>query len=131
MRYQLIQLMQLLFALSLIFGAFAGGIAVGWLRWGRGGVVPPPGEGERPTGPVTLFCPEGRDDEVVIAEIDLDITDSAAIAGPMGGDAAVFTPGPLGAGAPAPPQLMGLTKPAAAIASPWDQDSLDVETLEA
>lgn len=35
MRYELIQLAQLLFALSLMFGAFLGGLAVGWWRWGK------------------------------------------------------------------------------------------------
>jgi len=35
MRYDLIELAQLVFALSVMFGAFLGGIAVGWWRWAR------------------------------------------------------------------------------------------------
>jgi hypothetical protein len=40
MRYEMIRLAQLVFALSLMFGAFLGGLAVGWLRWGRRSEVP-------------------------------------------------------------------------------------------
>lgn len=35
MRYEMVRLAQLIFALSLMFGAFLAGLAVGWLRWGR------------------------------------------------------------------------------------------------
>lgn len=35
MRYQLIQLFQLAFALGLIFSAFLGGLWLGWWRWGK------------------------------------------------------------------------------------------------
>ena len=38
MRYQLIELAQLVFALSVMFAAFLGGLAVGWWRWGRDSV---------------------------------------------------------------------------------------------
>jgi hypothetical protein len=34
-RYELIRLAQLVFALLLMFGAFLGGLAVGWWRWGK------------------------------------------------------------------------------------------------
>jgi len=33
MRYELFRLAQLAFALALMFGAFLGGVAVGWWRW--------------------------------------------------------------------------------------------------
>jgi hypothetical protein len=35
MRYEMIRVAQLVFALALMFGAFIGGLAIGWLRWGR------------------------------------------------------------------------------------------------
>ena len=35
MRYEMVRLAQLVFALSLMFGAFLGGLTIGWLRWGR------------------------------------------------------------------------------------------------
>lgn len=35
MRYELFRLAQLAFALFLMFGAFLGGVAVGWWRWER------------------------------------------------------------------------------------------------
>ncbi len=35
MRYELVRLAQLVFALSMMFGAFLCGLAIGWLRWGR------------------------------------------------------------------------------------------------
>lgn len=34
-RYELIRLAQLVFSLLVMFGAFLGGLAVGWWRWGR------------------------------------------------------------------------------------------------
>lgn len=37
MRYELMRLLQLVFSLSLMFGAFAAGLAAGWYRWGRTG----------------------------------------------------------------------------------------------
>lgn len=130
MRYQLIQMIQLLFALSMVFGAFVGGITVGWWRWGRGGGVSPRGEGERPAPPGMLFSPEGRDDEIVLVATDLEITDSA-VARLTAGEEPAFTPAPLGAGTPVPSLNMGLPKAASVIATPWDQVSSDAETLEA
>lgn len=35
MRYELIRVAQLVFALATMFGAFLAGLAIGWLRWGR------------------------------------------------------------------------------------------------
>lgn len=35
MSYRVVELLQLIFALALMFGAFLGGLAVGWWRWGR------------------------------------------------------------------------------------------------
>ena len=35
MRYEMVRLAQLVFALSLMFGAFLAGLTIGWLRWGR------------------------------------------------------------------------------------------------
>lgn len=35
MRYEVMRLMQLLFSLTVMFGAFAAGLVIGWLRWGR------------------------------------------------------------------------------------------------
>ena len=35
MRYEMIRLAQLVFFLMVMFGAFLGGLAVGWYRWGR------------------------------------------------------------------------------------------------
>jgi hypothetical protein len=40
MRYELFRLAQLAFALALMFGAFLGGLAVGWWRWGREVTLP-------------------------------------------------------------------------------------------
>lgn len=34
MRYEVMRLLQFVFSLSLIVGAFAGGLYVGWRRWG-------------------------------------------------------------------------------------------------
>lgn len=39
-RYELIRLGQLIFSLLLMFGAFLGGLAVGWWRWGRSESTP-------------------------------------------------------------------------------------------
>lgn len=38
--YEAMRVAQMVFALSLMFGAFLGGIAVGWWRWGRREVPP-------------------------------------------------------------------------------------------
>ncbi len=67
-RYQLVQLAQLGFALLLMFGAFIGGVVVGWWRWGR--VQSPARSDEAPSiGSAGLFTPEDREDEVVLADL--------------------------------------------------------------
>ncbi|MFZ4517873.1 MAG: hypothetical protein ACOYOP_05770 [Microthrixaceae bacterium] len=53
MRYELMRLLQLVFSLSLMFGAFAAGLAAGWYRWGRTG-TPAGDEVASHSGP-TLF----------------------------------------------------------------------------
>ena len=35
MSYQVVELLQLIFALVVMFAAFLGGVAVGWWRWGK------------------------------------------------------------------------------------------------
>jgi hypothetical protein len=97
MPYEMLRLAQLAFALSLMFGAFLGGIAVGWLRWGRerdaaahdARMVPPP----QPVVPRLvkhdLFSPDADRPEVV----DLTIPPfSPAELAPRSGDAAPGVP---------------------------------------
>jgi hypothetical protein len=97
MRYEMLRLAQLAFALSLMFGAFLGGIAVGWLRWGRqpddagdhARMVPPP----QPVVPRLvkhdLFSPDVDGPEAV----DLTIPPfSPAELAPSNGDAAPGVP---------------------------------------
>lgn len=71
MHYQLVQLAQLALSLLFMFAAFLGGLALGWWRWGR------PAKGSQsdqppPVGPVGLFTPEERDDEIVLADLTDD-----------------------------------------------------------
>lgn len=40
MRYEVIQLVQFLFSLGLVAGAFVTGLYVGWRRWGRRAAAP-------------------------------------------------------------------------------------------
>jgi hypothetical protein len=68
MGYELMRLVQLVFALSLMFGAFLAGIGVGWLRWGRRRDepeperwVPRPQPAERHEVSRDLFSPEHDD----------------------------------------------------------------------
>jgi hypothetical protein len=97
MRYEMLRLAQLVFALSLMFGAFLGGIAVGWLRWGRQRadeadeirLVPPP----QPVVPRLvkhdLFSPDVDGH----AAVDLTIPPfSPAELAPSSGDAAPGVP---------------------------------------
>ena len=73
MRYELIRLAQLVFALGLMFGAFLVGLGVGWWRWKRDPAAPAQqreGLGDHGTDPVVsagTFTSEVRDDEVVLA----------------------------------------------------------------
>lgn len=131
MRYQVIQLIQLLFALALIIGAFMGGIAVGWWRWGRGDDVAATDTEGRMAGIRALFSPEDRDDEIVLAEVELDITDSGGSVGTRGTEGMVFGTGPTGAGHRSPPLTTGMAGPAAAIGPPSDQQEANSEALDA
>lgn len=129
MRYQLLQLIQLMFALSLILGAFIGGVTVGWWRWGRGRLVVSPDEEASPSGSGALFCPEDRHDEIVLAEIELDVTD-AGVDGVLGRlHQPMFAPGPLNQ--PIPPRFPGLSHPAAALGAPREPQVPDSEVLDA
>lgn len=71
MRYELIRLAQLAFALALMFGAFLAGLGAGWWRWRRDAAGSAPsrrgdGAGEPMVSPGT-FTASVRDDEVVLA----------------------------------------------------------------
>lgn len=131
MRYQVIQLIQLLFALALIFGAFMGGIALGWWRWGRGADVESSGNEGRLAGLGALFSPEDREDEIVLAEVQLDITDSGGAVGTRGTEGLVFGTGPMVAGHRRPPLVTGMSGPTAAIGPPSDQQVANAEALDA
>lgn len=65
MSYQVVEFVQLTFALLAIFSAFLGGIAVGWWRWGRPekkrAEAPDPGEASVGSG---LFSAHERADEL-------------------------------------------------------------------
>ncbi len=84
MRYEAVQFLQFMFSLSLILAAFAGGVYVGWRRWGRPArrerrEVPGAFDGAADAGPSTpprpdLFAPElsfDLDAEAIDAEVDL------------------------------------------------------------
>lgn len=81
MPYELIQLAQLAFALSLMFGAFLAGLGLGWWKWGR------PAQRAQQTERATtllprvspeLFTPVQVDpDEVVLEHQLFDITATA------------------------------------------------------
>ena len=58
MSYQVVELLQLIFALTLMFGAFLGGVAVGWWRWGRVASGRP--EGPDPVPAAGLFSAHER-----------------------------------------------------------------------
>lgn len=129
MRYHLLQLIQLVFALSLILGAFIGGVTVGWWRWGRGRLVASSDEEASPSGSGALFCPEDRHDEIVLADIELDVTD-AGVDGALGRcDEQVFAPGPLSR--PVPPRFPGLSRPAAALGAPPGRRVPDSKAIDA
>ena len=59
MRYELMRLLQLAFSLALMFGAFLGGLALGWYRWGRRPAAPGQPTRSRGEAPATeLFTPD-------------------------------------------------------------------------
>ncbi len=70
MRYELIQLAQLVFALSLMFGAFLGGIAIGWWRWGRRAELSSRAVNRQTPEPsvssASVFTPDERDDAQIV-----------------------------------------------------------------
>jgi len=101
MRYELMRLLQLAFSLALMFGAFLGGLTLGWYRWGRR-----PGEAERPplvpASHTELFTPDpdfpaspGDDTDgspaAALTWADLDLRDAAR-------PHATFAPGALPTG---------------------------------
>ncbi len=63
-RYEVLRLIQFLFSLGLILAAFAGGLSLGWWRWGRSRRVPTgtaPGPAPAPDAAAPrqdLFAPE-------------------------------------------------------------------------
>lgn len=105
MHYQLVQLAQLALSLLFMFAAFLGGLALGWWRWGRvakGSQTDQP----PPVGPVGLFTPEERDDEIVLADLTEDYSmDPAAPVAFSSESAPLFAAAgiPPDAGAPALP----------------------------
>jgi hypothetical protein len=131
MRYQVIQLIQLLFALLLIFGAFMAGIAVGWWRWGRGGNVAATGDEGRISGLRALFSPEDRDDEIVLAEVELDFTNAGGSVGTGGKEGMVFCTGPKGANHRGLPLSAAMPGSAPALGPPCDIQVASSEALDA
>jgi hypothetical protein len=124
MRYELIRLAQLVFALALMFGAFLAGLGVGWWRWRRDAAESATrrrGEvGEEPLVSAGTFTASVRDDEVVLAppvfdtsaqetsfqrrKSDLPPVFAAAESVPAAPETAVFPPPPpeVGPAAPTP-----------------------------
>ena len=124
MRYELIRLAQLVFALAIMFGAFLAGVGVGWWRWRRdaaGSAQRRRADGaEEPMVSAGTFTASVRDDEVVLAppvfdtsaqesslrrrKSDLPPVFAAAESGPAAPETAVFPPPPpqVGPAAPTP-----------------------------
>jgi hypothetical protein len=63
MSYQLVELLQLVFALVVMFAAFVGGIAVGWWRWGRPYAERRKSAGRATVPPAGLFSAHERTDD--------------------------------------------------------------------
>ncbi|MFV0315754.1 MAG: hypothetical protein ACK5O2_02185 [Microthrixaceae bacterium] len=75
MHYQMVQLLQLGLSLLLMFAAFLGGLALGWWRWGRSAGGGRPADAP-PVGPVGLFTPEDRHDEIILEDLaTVDLAD--------------------------------------------------------
>ena len=109
MRYELVRLAQLVFALSMMFGAFLCGLAIGWLRWGRtlperpaptaeaegvprivkpalfSPAVVPTATADVPQATVLELQRWTVDSEPVDAELVVDLTDQPAPTGPWAG----------------------------------------------
>lgn len=117
-RYDLIELAQLVFALAVMIAAFAGGVAVGWWRWGRDRL--PVGAPEAPPHPGAgpLFSPDDRD------EIDLSMLH--AVRNSDGhGRPGLFTAAPAGANEelrPGAGELVDATRAALEAPSPMGLD---------
>ena len=76
MSYEMLRLAQLVFALSLMFGAFLGGIAVGWWRWGRSSTRAKMSQrltADAPPHPTGLFTPAGFSDEEIVLQPIFDV----------------------------------------------------------
>lgn len=93
MRYELIRLAQLIFALALMFGAFLFGIGVGWWRWKRDPTAPAQrhegldNAAIEPLLSAGTFTAELRDDEVVLAPPVFDTSAQATSPGRRKSDA--------------------------------------------
>lgn len=87
MRYELIQLAQLVFALTVMFGAFLAGLGLGWRRWGRPARRAQETDraaSRRPTVSSALFTPAHLDPPDVVLDRQLfDITATPQPAGPL------------------------------------------------
>ena len=68
MSYQVVELLQLIFALVVMFAAFLGGVAVGWWRWGgpesRRREAAADTAAEQTAAPAGLFTAHERSDTV-------------------------------------------------------------------
>jgi hypothetical protein len=106
MQYEMIRLAQLVFALALMFGAFLGGLAVGWLRWGRRTEAPSEEARDVPRPSLAvprlvkrdLFSPESESDAGGDGTTTVDLTDTP------------FSPAELGAAELAPVDAPGVPR---------------------
>jgi hypothetical protein len=101
MRYEMIRLAQLVFALALMFGAFIGGLTIGWLRWGR-----------RPDAPATEEARDvPRPEPVVPRLVKRDLFSPETEGGTVDlTDGATFSPAALAAPALAPSEAPGVPR---------------------